>query len=236
MRFVVFSHPRNGTTWFCEMLNSHPELKCYWEVFNINRDVNIKEKHTLLQLPVGISFLEFKKYWNENTGFKIFGTHEYVNNVIKYVKENDDIIPIFLYRENIFDSLISQFISMDSGNFVQLKNEKLNWNPIKINNQLFNTYIDIRFNYERKIFSNIKSNRILVIKYEDLLKDKNLINRLYAELNVKSDYIPKYNCEKISINKKDVVENYLEIKKITKPKIEIYENRRNTFFSESKRI
>ena len=116
--FIIYSSPRSGSSWICDLLDSHPQIVCLGEIFHnsklitgadnsFNKEIvtnfNIKQKN---ERP----FDYFRHLKNNSSakyfGFKVFPRH--ANGVWKKFLTRQNFQHIFLYREN----KLAQFSSL----------------------------------------------------------------------------------------------------------------------------
>lgn len=144
-KIIIYSYPRTGSTFFCKALNSCSNVICHSEIYHKNfdhfrrsfLDDNVisayKHKKLLYRiLNTGDELLYRKLYNCRNRNPKLF--NQYVFNfsagidaisfkifpnqndkMLKYYIKSNGYSIIFLYRENIINSLVSQKIAYKTG-------------------------------------------------------------------------------------------------------------------------
>jgi len=221
-RFVIFGQGRSGTSLLVDLINSHPNIHCYGEIFNPQLSIfNYKIFFPKFRLKI-LKVLSPKKI----KGFKLLQyqinrfkrNDNYKKNFLYYLYKKDWKI-IYLKRRNILLRVISKQLMQQTGiinqtnNLFKLKKIKLNLDNllIKIKNSEKNMlYI------ERELLKKIPH---LTLIYEDnLLRNKNhkkTLNKVFDYLGVKRAPIKKTKYHRITSDKiSDFIENYEEFKKI----------------------
>jgi LPS sulfotransferase NodH len=124
-RFVLFSTPRSGSSHIVSLLDSHPEITCLGELFNLNgavlRDLGMKSKK--MAWTVGTAPLEFlqkvvdlhdaKHNCKPLLGFKMMLHHD--PRVVDFILEQMDWKVIVLERQNKLAQWSSMKMAMDTG-------------------------------------------------------------------------------------------------------------------------
>jgi len=108
MRFVIIGSQRTGSNHLVSLLNSHPEIVCYGELFRNRYDIlkNIPKisenysdinyrKSNFISLLHYLDQLNYCKTW----GFKIFPEHS--QKIIENLIQKNKFKIVLLQRENI---------------------------------------------------------------------------------------------------------------------------------------
>jgi len=226
--FFIFFYERSGSTLLTKLLNQHPEISCFPEVFHLNWNSEIKgergkpfyktEEEINQQL-----YRIFEKPTKKACGFKYkypgqFGKYPSVYNYIK--KQSETIRLIFLYRKNRLKGAISKqnqlkLKSLNGESNVSIRST-VTLPPLKlnINNALkYATHrekADLNFYKKTKIF-----NHRYVISYEEILEDTiGETQKIFDFLNVQTDFVPQIETKKLTSNSiKEAIINYDFLKK-----------------------
>jgi glycosyltransferase involved in cell wall biosynthesis/LPS sulfotransferase NodH len=224
-RFIIIATPRSGSNFLANTLNSHPEIKCYGEVFNLNADSSFKNK-TLEENKEDrrthpLSFAN--RLWSESedkkaAGFKIM-THQ-SPEIILHVSKDDQIKKIVLIRKNILKQYVSLKIAekTDIWQKKRGKDERHKKVKVKINIKEFYKWITkINKDYITLLNDLRKNGRnFIVTYYEDITGPKKWesYRKLLKYLNVTEDSAllnesnEKQNPEDLRL----LVSNFKEIK------------------------
>lgn len=154
IRFVIFSHPRSGSTLLCSILTSHPDILCHSELFchnkigyaggfqkiygnSIEKEIS---REDLVSGRVGIDTVEGRNRFPENflikiwqnsfdnkvVGFKLFQNQN--KNVADLLVRDKNIKKILMLRQNKIRCYVSQLIAKKTGKWSIDKNETINKN------------------------------------------------------------------------------------------------------------
>ena len=126
MKFIVFSHPRSGTSYFCGgVLSRHKQIHCYDEILN-NTPNTIKWLNAIGMKPFvadstiikGLKFLA-RQYKNEYESYDFFSMnwkkkHKSIKSVIKLD---------FLFAKQVPDDVMFKFL--DEWKIIFLKRDSI---------------------------------------------------------------------------------------------------------------
>jgi hypothetical protein len=236
-QFVIFSFHRTGSSMLVDILDSIPEIKCYYELYKPKTDYT--ENELLVKTKTTPQNWKIKakndplSYWKEiinlqcnNTfsaiGFKIFWGHH--QSWLEYLANSSDFEKIVLLRNPI-----ARYISAErakvTGKWFQLKSEettkKLIFNPVvfdrfvKTHNNGVQYYLEKTKNYPDKYltvtYENIVNRTALRSILEKLQLDSTQVNNLKTKY-VKQTVEP---IEKCFLNyeqmKEYILQNYSEL-------------------------
>jgi LPS sulfotransferase NodH len=129
VKFVIFGHPRCGSTFLCSLLESHPKILCHYEVFHPSdistvygfRDkisgIGVYTPQTRDEHPVEFINTLFKHNLHADAvGFKIFIGHS--KEAHEYIL-NDKSIKKIILRRNSIQAYVSMLIADTTGEFTQ---------------------------------------------------------------------------------------------------------------------
>lgn len=144
--FVIIAHQRSGTHLLASLLNSHPDLRCYDEVYLTNRH----------KMPLGIKDIRKLK---ANEGCILMYTH-FIRESSKNIEFIDFISKakiIHLTRKDIDKHIKSLFKKRNA----ESEGKKAMW--VK----------NLITNYRKMVFKN-KFKNVFPITYEEICNDKNI--------------------------------------------------------------
>ncbi len=216
--FVVLSHPRSGTSYFCNgILSGHEEIVCFDEIFN-KTEVTKRQLQKIGMQPFNFfrhfsrrNFLNevflksFEKYKTPNIGFKLFPRQVSKAYLEKVILNNKVIL---LKRENVSQAAVSYFIAQKTGQWdfnskKQIENLKV---PFEYIDKFYSSYYK-EINDCEKYLENRKV-PFLKISYESLFTQETLILvREFLYLNKEFSF----NFRKIKVNspsRYQILENF----------------------------
>lgn len=207
-KFVVITRSRTGSNLLISLLDSHPNIHAFGEMFNRIEDKSCKEIYDEI----------FPKKSNKTIGFKIFYYHpaDSDDSSIWDILKNDKSFKIIhLQRENVLRVHISRLIAGNTDVWSRTKNESIDLDQKKVHVDIDALFKDIEVTnrYINKINSDFKNHKVLKITYESIVKNSNKsIADAFeflgvSKMNAKSE-LKKQNPEKI----KYLVTNYHELK------------------------
>lgn len=196
--FAIISWHRSGSTYLCDLLNSHSEITCHFELFrgkgsDLAPGLSLEMQH---KLPSHKTLVLLPRYSIEKTlyitasvseavGFKIF-PHQHPG-AFQYVLKESTLKKIILERENFLKRFISKKIMQQTGIAKSIHGQ---YQDRKIQIPL-NELETFRSN-EKKVFERIKKalqvtkQDTLNITYEELLaKPKIVTESIFSHLQIK---------------------------------------------------
>lgn len=218
MNFVILAPKRSGSTFLQEALSSHPNIKCYDEMFMIRGSKSGKRRNQYLyrymkktenhSIPQYIKWL-YNQHPEKSIGFRLMYPHEEKWNVLKTVKKKN-IPVIHLVRENLLGKTLSSYTK----NLFEVKKMHIDTNRLMANIRLQ----EKRQNEYREKMKGHKN--LLTLRYEDIIGrtegDKGEIKK-FGAFNLKSNmytYIPTKVCENIcNFLNEDFFEMYSNVTK-----------------------
>lgn len=180
--FVILFQGRSGSTYLCDLLNNHPDIKCDMETFGIGRRHGRIHRIPKFDSPEkSLEYLnEFYSNNNKLVGFKYKFPHQ-INvypEVFEFFKLKANIIKvIFLYRKDILRAAISaqNLLSVMKVTGTHYSKTDIDIPKLDIDIEYTIKFINKRRNhfykYEKiaeKIFPHIYK-----VTYEDLLTNRN---------------------------------------------------------------
>lgn len=217
-KFVIYTRGRTGSTVLTDLLNSHPDMFCDHEIFNIS-DTITKVKYPLLYIS---SCSKRASAHNKNVyGFKLKieqmkNEHEYKDiDVILSRLETAGWKFIYLKRINILNHTISGLLSNQSKVFhlkngKEFKHEKINID-CKHLFDVMNYFEDL----ERQEEESLKYVSYMTVNYEPDLLDNSAhqktADRIFEYLGISSHPVNTTFRKIIPENLKDIILNYEEM-------------------------
>ena len=233
-KFIILTTQRSGSTWLMDMLDNHPNIKVYNELF-LNMDN--KSKWADPNQPI------FYNYEKTTPGKRPWKTIKYLNNLYTYDGQYDAIgfklmydhlfrkpeilvnllsegyKIVHLVRENSIDVMLSYAIARENKRFFteqEVENKKIHLNPHEFNKQVKKQ--DFKVNLARIILAALP-NKILNISYDNLKDNqRETLTKITQFLSVPNvDNQEEITITLKKINQKspaEVIENYSEIKAI----------------------
>ena len=178
--FIVLSHGRTGSTYVVSELNTHPEIRMYYELFHDSPDhreaVNGEkwesgsnawdfiQRNVFNSLPEGRS----------TVGFKLFYFHLPLQDPVwKELQADQSINLILLHRENIFAGFVSEERARVTNVWHPTETDKSYDHEVKITLDMVKARRYFERNLERQRFGkNLVADRDhLFMTYEDLVMD-----------------------------------------------------------------
>jgi LPS sulfotransferase NodH len=216
-KFFIFCQGRSGSNLLVNLLKSHPDVHCDYELFNQNllKSKPLWKRHVIYKLP--IPFLLYRRVRNPKpiVGFKLL-CYQYRANQrrLKSLFSGDWKI-IHLHRNDVFQQVISGFVARETG--IWLKTARVKQPDIKfaLNPQEVITAIadklEIR-DYEARLME--KVDHVRVVYEEDLLDSDRwqpAMERVFDYLG--TNYVPVQSItERISARPySTLIENYDEL-------------------------
>ena len=185
-KFIIFTHPRSGSSMTIHTLRSHPQIMGFGELFNDKRiGYNIKgynnhlKKLDFLRRKDPIDFLErhiFTSYRNDikAVGFKLFSQqldNEHFKDVWAWLVKNKDIKIVFLSRNNYLASLVSLLIASKTGKFgIKDESERTN-SRIMIDHQKCVEEFQKMEIYQKDALKHFNNHEVLKVSYEEIVSD-----------------------------------------------------------------
>lgn len=237
-KFIILTHGRAGSTFLQQLLDSHPSIACYEEIFNVSANspgsfysfckrhypkiskLFLREKIASSSLNFPLAFL-FKRYirhvygtaQKSKVGFKLI--HDqllHYRPLISWVAEN--AIPIIhLQRRNYLKATLSLIIARDSGVYVSSsvslkKSHKVIVNPVRLLQGTSNLLAE---KVQCELLT--RNNPSLTIYYEDLFdKQASTVQRIMDFLGIEDPSFRTPDIVKTNPEKiSELVENYEEV-------------------------
>lgn len=230
-KIVVIAPARSGSTFFRNLMDSHPKLNISGELFSLNRVLGLNAEglkgsyEKMCQDAQKVKEISQIRFLNEYVfpdnrniyGFKLLYRqylHDSNLEAINWLKNKNDVKFIHLWRENLLARFVSNQLFIDKHNpsvknFVNPKTKKVFIDP--------NVFIyDTNFHLETKNMINESFNQenIYNITYENIINDNGDLKKLFDWLEL--DYVQLNSITLKEDNRllSDKIENINEIRKI----------------------
>lgn len=230
--FVLLSTQRSGSTWMIDMLNSHPKVVAYSELFigggrgfpkwggardipfwETYRDAHASEAEELL-LERYLKLVSGKQH-EQVAGFKLMYEQESAYpGILRYLTAHGGSM-LHLVRRNVLDVLISRETAAARDLYHARQSHKLSPCRIRLDAA---TLIDrlteqsSQIEKARTRYNNMKP-PLLEVCYEELCTDRDCFSKVLSFLGV-DPFVGKLNTSLKKINSEahhDLVENYDEV-------------------------
>lgn len=228
-RFIVLGRSRVGSNFLRGLLNSHPEVAVFGELFQ-NPEIfdwaypghRTTKRILKMRKEQPVQFLEHQVFHRfprrvQAVGFKIFYYHAQSNNwkpVWTYLKDHKDIRVIHIKRRNILETHISRKRAALSDVWVKNRNE----NRTRENgifrldyDECLEDFTQTRA-WEREYDHFFAGHPHLEVVYEDLAADySNLMERIQEFLNVSVQPVQPRTYKQSRHRSSDDITNYAEM-------------------------
>ena len=234
-RFLILCHPRTGSNFLVSLLQSHPQIRAFGELFTEDNNLywgysgyrtqRIKE----LRSENPVLFLEKLVYRPtfpaivKAAGFKLLYSQpkqKHQKIVWQYLEEIENLKIIHLTRKNIFHTYVSHEVAKITNQFTLLKNEKDHGEsnllePIFLDyKQCLLTFEQIRnWEIEYGNFFNKSTQMYYNLVYEHLVNDLDQeTSKLQEFLGVEKQQLSSYTRKQSRKPIKEIVVNYEPLK------------------------
>ena len=223
IKFLIISAPRSGSNLLCGLLNSHPQIVCFHELFHRkaiyygpknNNQYDFGTTAARDRDPVQfLSRIYSSAHGYKAVGFKMFNGHN--NSILSALVKNKNIKKIILHRKAALHAFSSLEIARITGKY-QSVGEKgaAHHKKIKIHVdfQLFKAYVEKNERFYDWIKELIGDQPYYEIDYVDIVKVSNRYKKIIPFIGVEDSSSLKaihqrQNPEKL----KDKIDNFDEI-------------------------
>ena len=253
-KHFIYTEARSGSNYLVNLFNQHPQLANYGEVLGdwtkphqIYRmlSLNGKPNHSYLnfiysnklffylaqiyyalqniQQQKSIKFKQYKQV--KSLGIKDFHYNLWDYGLLDFFQKNQDILIIYLYRENLLKQHISlemmrktKVVSSQNLENCQQKPEDIKKRKLYIDTDEIMEILQIAEDFvqqKEELLSNLPDSRILRISYEQLFSSPESQNsfrdQAFQFLGVEQIKIESDHRKISSNNLVDIVENYQEV-------------------------
>lgn len=223
IKFLIISAPRSGSNLLCGLLNSHPQIVCFHEMFHRKaifygpKNNNQYDFGTTVERdrdPVQfLSRIYSSAHGYKAVGFKMFNGHN--NSILSALIKNKSIKKIVLHRKAALHAFSSLEIARITGKYQSVgENETSPAKSTKIHldSNLFKAYVDQNEAFYDRVNKRIGDQPYIAIDYVDIVKSTSQYNKILPFIGVEDSSSLKaihrrQNPEKL----KDKIDNFDEI-------------------------
>jgi LPS sulfotransferase NodH len=238
-KFIILTHGRAGSTFLQQLLDSHPSITCYEEIFNVSNGnhesfyyfcklhypklsyffLRGKISKSSLNFPLAFLVQQYLKHvygaaQKNKVGFKlIYDQMLYYRPLISWITENS-IPVIHLHRNNYLKAAMSLIIARDTGVYVTSsgslkKSQKITVSPTRLFHGVNNLWKD-----KLQCDLLMRNNPSLTVNYEDLFdKQALIIQQIVDFLGISNPFFQTPDIVKTNPEKiSELVENYEEVR------------------------
>nr|NQU94560.1 hypothetical protein [Bacteroidota bacterium] len=216
-KFVIFGQGRSGSNLLVDLLNNHPEIVCYKELFNVNKWVN---KTTIVRRVVYKFPHAYINYIRHKNKHRIFGFKLMYHQMLPFEKQiqrmfQQDWKVIHMHRNDLLKQSLSGLIAHHSGVWIhtagRYHEEKVyRIDPLQVIEDLVRRTNAAE--YEKIALTGIGA---LTIVYEDHLEDpdkwQNTAKQVFEFLDTYPVEVTTRMVKSDSRTLKERIENYDEI-------------------------
>jgi LPS sulfotransferase NodH len=229
-KFIILSRPRSGSNFLCSLLQSHPDIRAFEELFPKNRQsihwgyqnypssarilsLRELESHNFIK---EIIFREFHKSVSA-VGFKIFyhqSRHGSAPNVWPYLIDDKSLNVIHLKRKNLLRVCLSHALARKTNKWTLKNHQKIkDSDPINLR---YEDCLDV-FNESQRWEDIVKKDfcghKLVDLYYEDLVVNTGLeARRVQDFLGVKQKNLYASTLRQNTSKLQDSIVNYFQLK------------------------
>jgi hypothetical protein len=228
-KFIIPSSHRFGSTLLMSLLDSHPKIICYSEIFNIGppkfdkKYISFENDRFLARLRdiYPLKFLNkcvFCSYNNKfnSIGFKIFYNQlleDKFQELKKYLSNLNNLKIIHLKRKNLLKAFFSLKLAEKTGNWTIEESRHRKPKKIYIDYENFLNYLKSTEKLENRCLKLFKKNNILKISYEELIKNrKKILSKIQNFLGISHEKLKTNLIKQNPFPLSKSVSNYKQLK------------------------
>lgn len=212
--FVIFSQSRSGSSLLVELLDSHPEIHCDGELFNLDHGY-VKDPVMLAiwkKMPYSFIYCRRVRSAGELYGFKLFDHHLSRAGRVIHILHKMGWKIIYLKRDDIVRQALSEIIATSTGQWHRAENETIKDRVFTISVDKFIEKVEGRImlrDVERNILQTLPH---YTMTYEESLKNtedwQHSLNDLFDHLGVKKVSVRANLRKMYDRSYSEMVENY----------------------------
>jgi LPS sulfotransferase NodH len=229
-RFIVLGRSRTGSNFLRGLLNSHPQVVVYGEIFQNKKEIGwalpgfsnsarlMQEFH---QEPVKFVEKRVYKKFPPNTravGFKIFYYHaqdEDWHPVWDYLKQQREVKVLHITRQNMLRTHLSRKLAMATDTWVDTSGQTSRPKSVRLDYAECLQDFEQTWNWQQEYPRFFSEHEFMEIVYEDLAADyrpvmKDVLTFLGVEANL--DLIKPETFKQAQTPLSTAIENYQELK------------------------
>ncbi|MGE0372706.1 MAG: sulfotransferase [Gammaproteobacteria bacterium] len=199
-KFVIISTPRTGSNLLCGMLNSHPRVTCFHELFHANGiyygpanngrfdfgtiDDRDSRPHEFIQKIYGADAA------SKAIGFKIFQGHN--DRVLNFLLDHPEIRKIVLKRDNLLFSYTSALVARSTQKWQQVGDSpSAATGKVHVDPAEFIRYAKKISGFYTAVEDRLETKKFLALEYTDLLAREAVINELLEFIGLGGEPVSK---------------------------------------------
>ncbi len=184
-RFIILANPRTGTNYLRGILNEHPNVVAFGELFRFNDSIGWDYPGHQHKVPDELllinqdstKFLKTKVFVDfpphvTAVGFKIFYFHARQGpwkSVWPYLQKEQDIKVIHMKRRNVLKTFHSHARALETDKWINLGGKEEKQDPLYLDYQKCLRYFEQIGDYERENDIFFKDHPKLELYYEDIV-------------------------------------------------------------------
>lgn len=230
-KFLILCRSRTGSNLLVSLLQSHPQIRAFGEVFTSDNCIHwgypgyLSNEILQLREQKPIQFLNDVVYREvlslvSVVGFKLFYNHaqdKHQKVVWKYLQQMPDLKVIHLKRQNILKAHVSHKIAERNDQWILLDNQQeREFEPLKLDYaECLEAFEKTRaYEHDCEQFFAQSNHPILTLNYEKLhRKPEKTHRKLLHFLGVKQRSLTSYTNKQNSLPLKNKVANYEDLKR-----------------------
>ncbi len=230
-KFVILCNGRSGSNMLVSFLNSHPNIKCFSEIFHQHAprfgfpyQTFLSEEKLKALRKKSISDFLYKYIFKgtspriQAVGFKLIYWHcegnDWEANIIPTLESIENLKIIHLTRKNKLDQFISGKIAHENKKWVaRQSSEVIPLNSLNIDPKECVEKILENISLEVKYSKRFAESKIIHVSYEDILTQENqTLSSIQSFLGVTNKQLKTRTIRQIQKPKNQFVDNYSELK------------------------
>jgi len=193
--FIIFSQSRSGSSLLQELIDSHPEIKCEAEIFNLDHGYVGHPIYLKVWKKLPYSFIYYRRLRsvNELYGFKLFYDQLLRPARVIHILHKMGWKIIYLKRNNIIRQVISEIIATDTAQWHRTEDDTMNERKFHISVDKFIAGIAGRLALRETESNILRTLPHFTLNYEESLENKadwqNSLNNVFQYLGVKEAFV-----------------------------------------------
>lgn len=191
-KFVIFAHPRSGSTSLARVLDESVDVEMSLEPFHPKyKEWNPSERnYSKFIIDTKTLDIALDEIFSKYNAIKVLN-YQFTEEIYFHLLSNKDLKMVFLTRKNLFDAAISNAVATQVGKWH--KDEKANYDNLKsIDPQVIGNWMEYVGDLNKTYLKYLEDNRdgdFIHVLYEDL----------YSEDFAKSKLVLEKVCKFVSI-------------------------------------
>ena len=229
-KFFIYTRGRSGSTVLTDLLNSHPQMYCDYEIFDINNTgTMVKYPKMFVESSSKRASMNSKPVYGFKVKIEQLRDEHKFENYTELIKSlnGDGWKIIYLYRTNIFKHTLSGIISNQTKVFHVRNKENFEHEKIKIDCDFLLGVMNYFENLGVLEEKSLESVPFLRINYEEELLENSshqkTSDKIFDFLGIKSHPVSTKLKKIIPVDLKKIILNYDEVYEfIGKTKFSVY--------------